>query len=202
MSQCNDYSLTLVTAKSVYPISIAELKTQLNIGDDETAHDDYLTGLIQAATEIVEKDTQLVLTAETWKYTFPDFYGNDVVIPRGPITSITHVKYYDTGNTLQTLTTDAYTFDGASGGVPRGNSRIYLNENYDWPSVYDRKDAVQVTFVGGYGAAAAVPASIKHAIKLLCTFWFEHRGEPVSGGVRMHPAYDALICRYIRSTYP
>lgn len=197
-------SLIEVTGKSVYPITVAEMKMQLNIGNDETAFDDYLTELIVVVTEILEHDTQLKLTQETWKYTLPTFLSySEIVIPLSPISSVTHVKYYDTGNTLQTLDSAYYTLDGATGGLPRGNSRIYLNEPYDWPSTYDREDAVQITFVAGYSSlASGVPASLKHALKLLCTFLFEHRGEPVADSVRMYPAYESLIKRFMRSSYP
>lgn len=199
----NETSLTLVTDATVYPITKSEMKVQLNISEDETAFDDYLDSLIASATEVIEHDTQLTLVNKTWKYTMPEFPLDEFTIPMSPISSITHIKYYDSNETLQTLSSAYYTLDGVTGAVPRGNSRIYLNEPYDWPSIFDRRDAVQVTFVGGYGAAGSnVPASLKHSMKLLCTFLFEHRGEPVSQAVAMYPAYDALIARFRRPSYP
>jgi uncharacterized phiE125 gp8 family phage protein len=199
----NETSLTLVTDATAYPITKSELKSQLNISETETAFDDYLDSLIVAATEIVELDTQLTLVNKSWKYTIENFPGDEITIPMSPIQSITHIKYYDSTDVLQTVPTAYYTLDGTTGSVNRGNSRIYLNEPYDWPTPYDRRDAVQVTFVGGYGAAAInVPASIRHAIKVLCTFWFEHRGEPMTQPQSTCPAYEYLIARFRRAGYP
>jgi len=199
----SETSLILVTDRTVYPVSVAEVKQQLNIADDETAHDDYIRLLIQVATQQWEHDTQQVTTQQTWKYVIECFDDDEIIIPYAPVASITHIKYYDVGNTLQTLSSAYYTLDGITGGVPKGNSRIWLNEPYNWPSTYDREDAVQVTFVAGYSAtASSVPQIYRHAILLLCTFYFEHRGEPVVGDLPMYPAYEALVRRFMRSTYP
>lgn len=199
----SETSLTLVTGKTVYPLTLSECKMQLNMADDETAFDSYLESLVKVVTEVVEHDTQLKLTRETWKYTMEQFEDDEFYIPLAPIASVTSIQYYDSANTLQTLSSAYYTLDGISGGLPRGNSRIYLNEPYDWPYTYDREDAIQTTFVAGYSTTAAnVPESLKHALKLLMTFFFEHRGEPVADNIRMYPAYDALITRFQRASYP
>lgn len=199
----SETSLTLVTGKTVYPLTLAECKMQLNIEETETAFDDYLESLVKVATEVFEYDTQLTLTRETWRYTMEKFEKDEFYIPMSPIASVTSIQYYDSLNTLTTLSSTYYSLDGISGGVPRGNSRIYLNEPYDWPYTYDREDAIQTTFVAGYSTtAASVPESLKHALKLLVTFFFEHRGEPVADNIRMYPAYDALMTRFKRASYP
>ena len=199
----SETSLTLVTGKTVYPLTLSECKMQLNIADGETAFDTYLETLVKVATEVLEHDTQLTLTRETWKYTMEQFKEDEFYIPKAPIVSVTSIQYYDSLNSLTTLSSAYYTLDGISGGLPRGNSRIYLNDPYDWPYTYDREDAIQTTFVVGYGATASVvPESLKHALKLLLTFFFEHRGEPVADNIRMYPAYDALVARFLRASYP
>lgn len=199
----SETSLTLVTGKTVYPLTLSECKMQLNIADDETAFDSYLETLVKVATEVLEHDTQLTLTRETWKYTMEQFKEDEFYIPKAPIVSVTSIQYYDSLNAQQTLSSAYYTLDGISGSLPRGNSRIYLNDPYDWPYTFDREDAIQTTFVVGYGATAAVvPESLKHALKLLITFFFEHRGEPVADNIRMYPAYDALMSRFLRASYP
>jgi uncharacterized phiE125 gp8 family phage protein len=199
-----DTSLFLVTDKTVYPVTVAEVKQQLNIADDETAHDDYLSLLIKTCTQQWEYDTQTKTTRETWRYVMEAFPQSDeFYIPYGPIASISSIQYYDVGDDLQTLETVYYSLDGITGGIPKGNSRVWLNHPYDWPSTYTREDAVQVTFVAGYAATAtAVPQIFRHAILLLCTFYFEHRGEPVVGQMPMYPAYEHLVRRFMRSSYP
>jgi len=197
-------SLIQVTGKTVYPLVVAEVKQHLNIADDDTAHDDQLTRLIQAATQTFEHDTGLKATYETWKYIMPDFpSGDEFYIPAWPIQSITHIKYYDDSEVLQTLNSGWYVLDAASGSVNRGNSRVWLLDTYDWPDIGDRLDAVQTTFVAGYSStSASVPAVFKQCILLLCGFWFEHRGEPISSAVQQYPAYAAMIQRFVRPSYP
>ena len=46
-----------------------------------------------------------------------------------------------------------------------------------WPSTRsDKYNAVTVTFTCGYGAAAAVPTTIKQAILMLINHWFDNPG--------------------------
>jgi uncharacterized phiE125 gp8 family phage protein len=196
-------NLVLNTAKAAYPLEVAELKKQLEIADDDTTHDEQLEKTIKAVTEQFEHDTGLKLTNETWTYTLDRFGGDYIIIPIRPIQSITWIKYYDSANAQQTLPTSIYALDGATGTVPAGNSRILLKYNQDWPTTTDRYDAVEIKFVTGYGAAAtAVPQSLKQALLLLAVFYFEHRGEPITEALAGYPAYEHLVRRFIRQSYP
>ena len=196
-------NLVLQTAKTVYPLDVSELRKQLEIADDDTTHDEQLERVIKAVTEQFEHDTGIKLTNETWNYTLDRFGGDWITIPVRPIQSITFIKYYDSANTQQTLSTDIYALDGATGTVPPGNSRVILKYNQNWPVTQDRYDAVQIRFVTGYGTAAtSVPQSLKQALLLLATFYFEHRGEPISEALAGYPAYEHLVRRFIRSSYP
>ena len=196
-------NLVLQTDKSVYPIDVSELRKQLEIADDDTTHDEQLERIIKAVTEQFEHDTGLKLTNETWDYTLDRFGGDWIVIPYRPVQSITYIKYYDSANTQQTLSTSIYALDGATGTVPAGNSRVILKYNQNWPETQDRYDAVTIRFVAGYGAAATSVRQIhKQALLLLATFYFEHRGEPISEAVAQYPAYEHLVRRFFRPSYP
>ncbi len=189
------YGLTLVTAPTIEPITSAEARLQCGIADDAAGyHDPKLLSLIKAAREKVETDTGRAVIAQTWDYTFDLWpYGLEAIyIPKAPVSAITSVKYYDTTNVEQTLATSVYkTF------LDREPAEIRLKKSQQWPFLYGEQGVITVRFVAGYGAAAtAVPESLKAAMLLLVSDWFENRdGErPTNTTPR---AYDALIQKYL-----
>lgn len=196
-------SLTQHAAKSVFPITIGEVKKQLEIADSDTAHDEYLQNVIYAVTQVYENDTQQKMTSETWNMTLDQLNGDYIDLHHRPVSSIVHIKYYDTSNTQQTLDTSIYALDGTTGTVPGGNSRVLLKYNQDWPDLADRWDSVEIRYVTGYGStAASVPQVHKQAMLLMATMLFEHRGEPTFASLKLGAAYEYLATRFIRPNYP
>lgn len=196
-------SLTQYAARSIWPITVGEAKAQLAIADVDTAHDEYLENLIKVATEVYEHDTQMKLANETWVLTLDQLNGDFIDLPHRPVSSIVHVKYYDSGNTQQTLASSVYALDGATGAVPGGNSRVLLKYNQDWPDLADRWDAVEIRYITGYGAtAASIPYVHKQALLLFIVGHFEHRGEPLPGSFNLNGAYTSLMNRFARPSYP
>jgi hypothetical protein len=101
---------------------------------------------------------------------FPD--SPEIVLPRGAMTTVSYVKYYDRDGVQQTVDTSVYT---VSPGAP---GRISTSSCQFWPCAQHRLDAINVRFVAGYGATAdSVPANVKAAIKLLIGHYYEHREE-------------------------
>lgn len=196
-------SLTQHTAKTVWPLTVGELKQQLEIADSDTSHDEMIQNIVYVVTQAYEHDTQQKTTNETWNMTLDQLNGDYIELHHRPVSAITHIKYYDAGNTLQTLSVDVYALDGKTGTVPGGNSRILLKYNQDWPDLADRWDSVEIRYVCGYGATAAdTPQVHKQAMLLMATLLFEHRGEPTSGGLKLGEAYEYLMNRFARPSYP
>lgn len=148
--------LTRTVAPATEPVTLSEAKAHLGvtISDDDTR----ITSLIVAARETAELYTQRSFITQTWAAKFDAFPTGDIIqLPKGPIQSITSVQYVDEDGETQTFT--AYTLDAAG-------ERIILNYDEDWPDTRSIENAVTITYVTGYGAAAAVPDSIKAALKL------------------------------------
>ena len=184
----------LVTPPVSEPITLAEAKKQLELSSTDTAHDAHLSLLIQAAREQWEADTDSAALTQTWKITASDFYDDVMLLPKRPVQSITHVKYYDSGNVLQTLSTSIYDFDQPNRAVRLKNLEV-------WPSVYDRWDGVIITYVAGYTAAYNVPAIMKQAMLLLIGYYFDaNRGENDRSNDQR--AYESLVAKFMRSNYP
>jgi uncharacterized phiE125 gp8 family phage protein len=173
-------------APTVRPVTLADLKDHCRVsGGDE---DSLLDGLILAATEYVQTALDRQLVTATWTLTLPAL-PSEITLPWPPLATVTSVKYYDSGNVLQTLATSQYQV--VKTNVP---GRIIPAYNVTWPDTYDRADAVVVTYTSGQ-AVASVPAAAKQTILLLAAHWYANR-EAVSQGPTMAPvplALDSLI---------
>lgn len=153
------------TGPTIEPITIDELKTRLRI---TTCHfDNELQDLLKSARTAVEREAYRRLITQTVEMHLEDFPGTygDIEIRLAPIISITHVKYYDQDDTLQTYSSGNYYADLAS--VP---PRIVLETSQSWPNTQlSRPNKVVVTMQAGYGAtAASVPAAARLAIVEYC----------------------------------
>lgn len=185
---------TVVTGPTAEPITLAEAKRQLFLAESDTSQDAELVSRIQAAREQWEHDTDTVTLTQTLSVTAERFAGREIHLPGRPIQSITHVKYYDDQDTLQTLSTSYYKFNAQE-------REIELNWNSSWPTTAIRWDAVAVTYVAGNTSLAAVPAIAKQAMLLLITYYqYGNRGD--NDRPNDLRAYEALVRRYMRSTYP
>jgi uncharacterized phiE125 gp8 family phage protein len=152
------FSLTRVTAPTVNPVTLAETKAHLRV--DGSDDDTRIAAIIAAATQHFDGwDGTLgrALVTQTWDLKL-DFFPRRVWLPLPPLQSVTSVTYQDLDGATQTLASSAYRV------VNQGNDQSFLEEeeDEDWPSTNDERDAVTVRFVAGY--ASEVPQPIKHAI--------------------------------------
>ena len=91
-------------------------------------------------------------------------------IPNPPLQSITFVQYWDFQGNLDTVDSSLY---NTSLGTP---ARIQPAYSKVWPIARPTIDAVQITFVCGYGTApSSVPANVIAVILMLVNHWYNHR---------------------------
>lgn len=179
-------SFRLVTAPASYPVTRAEAKAQCRI--DGTDEDTLIDGLIAAATDHVELYTGRAIIAQTWELLL-DGFSDEILLSKGPVSSVTSVKYNDMAGDEQTVSAANYIFDGVS--EPQ---RIVKKSGYSWPIVDDEVNNVTIRFVCGY---AVVPPSIKHAILLLIGQWFDSRADATDKSlIAMPNAVEALLTNY------
>ena len=162
------------TASTTAIITTAEAKQHLKV--DTSADDSYIDDLVQAATESAQiftnrffVDTVLTQHGDTW--------CDLAVLFKSPVSSTTHIKYYDSDNTIQTLATSVYLTD-----LTHNPARVGLKPNQSFPSIANRISAVECKYTVGYGSAASdVPTAIKQALLLTIGNWYENRQEVVVG---------------------
>jgi uncharacterized phiE125 gp8 family phage protein len=181
--------ITLITPPSEEPVVIDDLKThlRLNLNSNGQADDeDYVTALITAARTQAETFTRRALITQTWDHysdTFPTsgflptagtaIYSNIKNFFRMPmprLQSVTYIKYTDVNGVLQTMPSTDYVVDSVS-----EPARIYPAYGKYWPATQFIPNAVQIRFVAGYGARAAVPMTIRQAIMVMVADMYENR---------------------------
>ena len=162
------------TASTTAILTTAEAKQHLKV--DTTADDSYIDDLVQAATESAQVFTNRFFISTTITQ-HGDKWCDLAVLFKSPVSSTLHIKYYDSDNTIQTLSPSVYTTD-----LTHNPARVGLSPNQSFPALADRISAVECKYIVGYGAAASdVPTAIKQAVLLTCGNWYENRQEVVVG---------------------
>jgi len=107
-------------------------------------------------------------------YDKPDlnFYRNYIVLPSPPVQSVTHIKTYDDSDTATTLSATKYYVDKV-----REPARVILRTGETWPTALRVANAIEIKYVAGYGAAAAVPQDIKVGMLMHMAYMYDQRGD-------------------------
>jgi hypothetical protein len=190
-------TLQRTVAPTVEPVTLAQAKSQLRV---DFADDDLLIGMyIQAAREYAENYTGRAFIQQTWRLSLDNFpYYKDahinmrnglfngaylhcmaINLPRPKLMSVSSITYLDGTGTPQTLDPSLYVVD-----TDVEPARIVPKRNTFWPypQIF-QPNAVQVTYVAGYGTdASTVPAQVQIAILMLTAHFYANR-EATSQGV-------------------
>lgn len=161
--------LSIIVEPASEPVTTDEAKTHCRIiGNDE---DTYLDNLISAARQILEIATNRAFITQTLKLVLDSFPCSRVIELEKPnLISVTHIKYYDTNGTQQTLDDDLYQVD-----VVSSPGRIILNDGEIYPTTWNNGNAVEIQYVAGFGSSSVVPKTIKQALLLLVGHWYSNR---------------------------
>tara|TARA_Y100000004_G_scaffold54130_2_gene60292 strand:- start:7109 stop:7777 length:669 start_codon:yes stop_codon:yes gene_type:complete len=200
--------LTVTTAETQYAITSTEVKEQLRI--DGSDDDNVITRLIRASHEWAKNYTHSSITTQTLKLSIDSVYDTDIpiregnyvgidqditrrsiILPQSPVASISSVKYYDDADTESTFASSKYYLDSA--GYP---ARFVLRNGESYPTGLRVANAIEITYVAGYGGSTDIPFAIKQACLIYAGWLFEHRGD---GTERMTAPYQAtqLLQPYI-----
>lgn len=177
-----DYALDVIGDPAEEPVTLPEALFWLREDHQTDETKAVVEALIKAARTRAEMETNRAFVTQTLRLTMDGFppsrpgdpMGAESVIrlPRPPIQSVTSIVYLDAQGVEQTLATTEYLVDARS--LP---ARIVPAYGKSWPSIYDQINALTVTYIAGYGAAADVPDELKLAIKLMAAHWYNNREE-------------------------
>ncbi len=164
------------------PVTASNVKDHLQLTNN-TTWDTEFDSKIAAARQWVEAVAGRSLITQTRRQSYDYIPDGEIFLRYSPVSSVTTFAYTDTAGDSQTLASSRYSVDTDS--MP---GRITVAYNQTWPSVADVANAVQITYVAGYGSAGSdVPDIYKRAIIMLVGEWFEHRCGT------FEQAYDKLI---------
>ena len=184
----------VINPPSVEPITLTEAKLDLKI--DSNDENDLLAILIKASRETIEIRTGRSLITQTRTVKLDYFPCTDTIkLPNGRVQSITHIKYYDEDEVLQTLDSSEYWVDSDS-----DIARVVVKDS--WPSTEDRPNAVIVTYVCGYGAAgSSVPAPLRKALLFVLGHVYENRQNIIVSGSSTGAIEIPMGAEYLMSNY-
>ena len=130
-----------------------------------------ITSLITVARKWCEGYQNRAFITQTITLTldkFPEVFE----VPMPPLISVTSIEYIDPAGVQQTLASSVYDVDTNS-----EPGRIALAHAQSWPGIRGDINSVEVIYQAGYGVAAAVPETVKQAIRLLIVHYYENRGD-------------------------
>ena len=157
---------------AIEPVTVQEAFDHLRVTDIE--EETVVASLITAARSHCEEWLGRALIDQTWALrldAFP-FGTTGIRLPRPSLSSVTSVAYVDSAGDAQTWSSSEYQV--VSTAFPGYIKPAY---GYCYPTTQcDTDDTVTITYVSGYGAAAAdVPADIRHGILIFITQLYESR---------------------------
>lgn len=177
-------ALVITSAPTGELLSVEEAKRHLRLMSGDL--DDEVASKVREARDDCERETQRtlratvtrVLTQRCWwpmGYCTSYFgclesrhrdgsYGS-LKLPWPPLIAVSSVTYYDSSNAQQTLSSTNYHVELSTDGF----GRITWASTATIPSVYDRPDAIAITFTTGYANADAMPPTAMAGIKLRLT---------------------------------
>jgi uncharacterized phiE125 gp8 family phage protein len=166
-----------LTPPAEEPLTLSEAKLHLRITHD--ADDDALNALIMAAREMCEGWTGLALVTRTYAFTADGWDGKPVELPRPPLVSVEEIAVYNANGEEELFDEDNYYAETA--GRP---GRIILKDSATPPLPGLAIGGIEFRFTAGFGAAAAVPASLKQGMLRLVAHLYMNRGDSTEVAVR------------------
>lgn len=147
------------------PLSLAEAKLYLRV--DGSTEDGVITDMIVAVREAAEEYLHKSLVTQSWVLTYEGYAPNCVMLAKGPVQAISHVKTRNRNGIESTVNPLLYHLSAVEDAL-HFESAIMAYE-------------VQITYSCGYGAAEDVPTSVRQGMLVHLAALYEDR----LGGIQM-----------------
>ena len=170
------------------PVTLQEVKEYLRVED--STDERTLRPLIESARRYAEEYLGRALVSTTFQQFYDsldemedplfegvrqgpylNYYKNHLVLAKGPVISVTHVKTFDDADTSTTMDSSKYYLDNA-----REPARIVHRTGETFPTALRVANAIEVQFVAGYSSVYAIPEPIRLGILQHIAHLYEHRG--------------------------
>jgi uncharacterized phiE125 gp8 family phage protein len=158
----------LIAAPAAMPVTLAQAKAHLRV--TSTTEDELISGLVETATQYLERDTGLALINQQWRAWFDRPPADGIIrLLRHPVRAIVSVTVYDgDGNPAVLAGSDYYL------NLAMRPPRLRLKDSV---SAQSRANGIEIDFDAGFGETGVdVPDILKRAILVLVAHWYEFRG--------------------------
>lgn len=172
MSYCRTTPTNIVTVEpALEPVDFEDVKNNAYVVDDPTDNAFIRTQLIPQARRYVEQLADRSLITQTRKQIYDYMPAAPIDLRYSPVQSVSSFTYLDSDQVTTALATTYYSVD-----TYRIPGSIHVAYSQSWPSSLNTVNAVQITYVAGYGSTqVSVPIIYRRAIILLCTHWYINR---------------------------
>lgn len=168
---------------TTYTDNIADVSLGAEAPSTNTTTDPNIAEILTDARTRIEDVTGRQIIEAEYRQDLPGWPCEGFIeVPRPPCLEVCGIRYIATDGTLTSLPRSQFLVAAPMGPTaPAG--RIEPAYGVTWPSVRPQANAVQVTFLAGYGASRAdVPGTLKRAIKLVAGTFYEQRENDVMDG--------------------
>ena len=167
-------TVRVVTAPASPLVSLTDAKLMLRV--DHALDDTLITALVAAATMEAQQTAARAFVTQTLQLTRDGWTDDGVLrLDWPPVQSVEWVKYYDSDNVLQTVSSADYVTI-----LDEEPALIVPASGASWPSDLRSRSAVRVQYVAGYGTpaqAAAAQPDLPALIMALVAVDYEHRDQ-------------------------
>ena len=201
--------LEVKTEPTQEPVTLQEVKEYLRVEDSTDERN--IRPLIETARRFSEEHLGRALVSTTytqyydcyddmsdplWEGTrtgpYINYYKNYLVLGKGPVSSVTHVKTYDDDDTATTMASSKYYVDKA-----REPSRIVLRTGETFPTSLRVANGIEVEYVAGYSSIYSIPEPIRMGILQHIAHLYEHRGDMYEAKNAYPPMLRSLYSPYV-----
>ena len=178
--------LRLITAPTDTILTTAEAKAHLRIyHSDEDGYIDAIVAGVTANIDGAEGWMGRCWESQQWELTIDRFPKNNeyglvaIDVPLPPLISVDEILYDDGDGVEQELAVASVRVigEGSTGGA-----YILPIVDAEWPETQDEPASVRIKFTAGY--ANGTPESVKWAVRLMVSHFFEHREAAVDTGAK------------------
>jgi uncharacterized phiE125 gp8 family phage protein len=146
---------------------------------DHDAEDAGISAMIGAAVNLLDGRHGILgrcLEAQTWDLTLDSFPAAEILLPLGPVASVTSVKFTDPEGSEGTVGSGSFELDNG----PTFEGWVVPVAGFSWPATMDTINAVRVRFVAGIGAPEAVKQAI---LAMVATRYDDRTGKLLTSGI-------------------
>ena len=187
-------SLTLTQAPAaLIDASDQVLREQLSLAPDDTGKDQAVSAYCLAAAAHVEGYLRRRLLTQEVRLTLDGFCRGAVDLQVDPVQSVDEVRYVDGAGTQQVL--DASRYRLVTNCTP---AELHPAYGYSWPVPRLDRGVVEIDMTVGFGAtAAAVPAEIVQAVRMLVVDWVDYpEGAAMDGKPALPFTVKTLLAKW------